>query len=88
MLLHVHSVLKWGWPRLLALATNIIEFTVSLWQSNAIFNPLYYLRNYLKNWVFFFFGNEIICFLVVVVVQGAKLIISQLLLWNPLPMFY
>lgn len=55
MLLHVHSVLKWGWPRLLALATNIIEFTVSLWQSNAIFNPLYYLRNYLKSLVFFFF---------------------------------
>lgn len=87
MLLHVHSVLKWGWPRLLALATNIIEFTVSLWQSNAIFNPLYYLRNYLKSWGVFF-GNEVVRFLVVVVVQGAKLIILHLLLWNPLPMFY
>lgn len=87
MFLHVHSVLKWGWPRLLALATNIIEFTISLWQSNAIFNPLYYLRNYLKSWGGFF-GNEVISFLVVVVVQGAKLIILHLLLWNPLPMFY
>lgn len=87
MFLHVHSVLKWGWPRLLALATNIIEFTVSLWQSNAIFNPLYYLRNYLKSWGGFF-GNEVVRFLVVVVVQGAKLIILHLLLWNPLPMFY